>query len=155
MAFPFDLLVSSQECKAFTYLFEVSTTLSNLCPLLNLVTSYNVRLAIWFLFLLHYLQTTSFHNISFHVLLSYNNRSYYVCDTNFLDNELRFIFLDLFVNSICIKHFFFPNQPCWLLHFSKNHSNIFTPPQKDIYVTNYDTFAKHFHKLCFDDGVCW
>ncbi len=71
--------------------------------------NYNVRLAIWFLFLLHYLPTTSLHNISFHVVLSYNNRSYYVCDTNFLDNELRFIFLDLFVNSICIKHSFFPN----------------------------------------------
>jgi hypothetical protein len=154
MSFSFDLLVSSQECKAFTYLFGVSTPLSNLCPLLNLVTSYNVWLAIWLLFLLHYLPTTSLHNIYFHVLLSYNNHSYYGCDTNFLDNELRFIFLDLFVNSICIKHSFFRNLVGFYI-FQKSHSNIFTPPQGNIYVTNYDTFAKHLHKLCFDDGVCW
>jgi hypothetical protein len=115
--------------------------------------NYNVQLAIWFLFLLHYLPTTSLHNISFHVLLSYNKSSYYVCDTNFFHNELRFIFLDLFVNSIGIKHSFFPNLVGFYI-FQKS-LQYFTPPQKDIYITNYDTFAKHLHKLCFDDGDYW
>jgi hypothetical protein len=51
-----------------------------------------------------------------------------------LDNELRFIFLDLFVNSICIKPLFLSKPTLLAFTFFKKSLQYFHPSPKKIFM---------------------